>query len=538
MGSLVTCTIVHYFTFSAHGVDESFKCVKEIHDTYKEILSLLKSRGSDLWILQAKFLLSYDQFVIYSEFVTPKCNADILLTQELLGDVNLFNRLSKQSWIDIILQSYKVFVMDSCFFDCVCVSNQSRDIVRVLVDWFNSHIQHSKLSAKNVTVKEISNITTDLSDGVAIASVILTYCPFLSDQFVMLSNIESENREAGIINNACLIIEAMNLLRLYFPLTSTDFLEPNFLQMLFLSIHLYVVLPMFKPRDVIKFSPPLLRSSTRNVGVYPATQESLTFNFVLLNNIKNNFTVEKVPSAEIGKKMFLSIKFVANFVDEESCVLLVHGYNKTRIFDTYMIFLLEGGVGALYPTKKCKVTGPLYRQLKVDISVPSPFNVPAKFSVHITDCEPIIPVEFKNISKPKFYVRRLNLIDKEVVINPSPKDNAQEPTADHKMFLQLMCLSTTVGTSWIWFRSEIGEFFIRVTTQPRWDMAVDTLQARVETWPMIPCSCGEACECYRTTVLSIPHRNDLMVKALRYSLLEFASEIMMQIFERLIGELH
>ncbi|KAJ8726396.1 hypothetical protein PYW07_001094 [Mythimna separata] len=51
---------------------------------------------------------------------------------------------------------------------------------------------------------------------------------------------------------------------------------------------------------------------------------------------------------------------------------------------------------------------------------------------------------------------------------------------------------------------------------------------------MDPCSCGESCECYRTTVLMIPHQNELMVKALRYALLEHASSTMMEIFDRLI----
>ncbi|XP_075991628.1 cilia- and flagella-associated protein 47-like [Anticarsia gemmatalis] len=526
----------HVRKVSAQGVDETFKCVKEIHDTYREIIKLLQSRGANLWALHPKYLLSHEQFIIYADNVTPKCNADIVLTRELLIDPDLYNRLNKQSWIDFILQSYKVFIMDSCFFECVCVNTEPRHIVNILVEWYNEQIsvQYPILLGKNKQTKLITNITTDLSDGVALASVISYYCPFLRHHFSIFTEVHDENEEGDIINNACLIIEAMNQLRLYFPLSSKDFLEPNFLQMLFLSIHLYVVLPMFKPKDTIILNPPLLRSSTRHVSICPTSQESLIFSYMILNNNRNAFVVEKVASADNGKKMFLSVKYIANFVDDEECLLLVHGYNKTRIFDTYIMFILHGQISTLYPERKCKVTGPLYRPNKVDIMVASPFQTSAIFNIYITDIEPTVPVHFEEINKPRFYVRRLNLIDKEIYLYGMPKEAGQQDLQEHKLYLQLICLSTQVGNSWIWFKSEFGQFFIRVTTQPRWDLPLDTLQSKVHTWPMDPCSCGEACECYRTTAVLIPYRNELMLKALRYALVENASSAMIQIFDQLI----
>ncbi|XP_026726969.1 uncharacterized protein LOC113493273 [Trichoplusia ni] len=525
----------HVRKISVHGVNDTFKFVKEIHDTYREVIVLLQSRGANLWFLQPKFLLSHEQYVIYSKFVHPKSNADIMLTKQLVTDVNLFNRLNKQSWFDFILQTYKVFILDSCFFDCICVSAQPRDIVKILVDWFNEQImiQDHNLRGNNKPVRQITNLTTDLIDGIALSCAILNYCPFLIEHFSLFCEIQEQTREGDIINNACLIIEAMNQLRLYFPLSTRDFYSPNFIQMLFLSIHLYVILPMFKPKGTIRFNPPLLRSSSRQVAIAPSSQESLLYTFMIFNNTRNNFLVEKAPICENGKKMCLNVRYTANFVNEERCILLVHGYNKTRIFDTYIVFLLFGEVGSLSPVRKCKVTSPLYRPNKVDVQVSSPFPVPATFRIYLTDIEPTIPVNMDENNKPRFYLRRLNLIDKEIMLTGASKENAQD-VLEHKLYLLMICLSTQVGNSWIWFSSDIGQFFIRVTTQPRWDLAIDSLQAKVRTWPLDPCSCGEACECYRTTVLMIPHRNDLMIKAMRYALLEHASDSMIQIFDRLI----
>ncbi|CAH2243508.1 jg9400 [Pararge aegeria aegeria] len=231
--------------------------------------------------------------------------------------------------------------------------------------------------------------------------------------------------------------------------------------------------------------------------------------------------------------MHLNVKYTANFVEKESAILLIHGYNKTRIFDTYIVFLLHGYVGSLYPTRKCKVTGPLYRPNKVDILVASPFLVTALYKLYLMDEEPTIPIRYDDNSRLRFCVKRLCLIDKEITLVGMPKETGQE-IPDHKLHLQIMCLSTQISNSWIWFRSEAGEFYVRVTTQPRWDLAIDTLQTKVQAWPLDPCSCGEACECYRTTVLMIPHRNELMLKSLRYALVENASEVMIQVYDQLI----
>lgn len=527
---------IYHIIFSVVGVDESFKCVKEIHDTYREIITLLRSRGANLGIIEAKILLSYDQFVTYSNNITPKRNADIIFTQQLLDDEMLFKRINKQSWMDLIIQSYKVFVMDSCFFECICVSSQPRDILKILIEWYNTNValQHEKFRHKNKPIKHINNLTSDLADGIALISTILNYCPFMEEYFQHFCENDKDCEETTIINNACLIIEAMNALKLYFPLTSADFLQPNFLVMLFLSIHLYITLPMFKPKDVIEFNPPLLRSSFRQLSISPSNQESLVFNHVILNNIKSNFTVEKASSGDSGKKMHLNVKYIANFVAKETAVLLVHGFNKTRIFDTYVVFVLFGYAGSLYPIRKCKVTGPLYRPIKTDVLVASPFTVSAVYKLYLTDNEPLIPVMIDTDQHPKFFIRRLYLVDQQITLSGIPKESGQE-VQEHKLYLQIICLSTQIENSWLWFRSEIGEFYIRITTQSRWDLAIDTLQVKVHSWPIDPCSCGEACECYRTTAVMIPHKNELMVKSLRYALHEQASETMMGIFDQLIG---
>ncbi|CAK1603077.1 unnamed protein product [Parnassius mnemosyne] len=527
--------IKHAHKVTMSNKDETIQQVKEVYAMYKEVINLLKSRGANLWAVKPKFLLSYDQFVTFIENIPPKCIADEFFDQELLNNTTLFERLNKQCWIDFILQSYKVFVLESCFFDCICDSTQSRDIVNILITWYNEQllIYSNTFSLKSGTVKCIKNITNDLSDGIAIIATFLNYCPFLNEHFSLKSHENECKCQSGIINNACLIIEAVNQLRLNFPLTSKDFLEPNFLQMLFLSIHLYVILPMFKPKENISFNPPLLRSSTRKITITPTSQESLNFNTVLFYNKKSGFVVEKTFDVDNTKRVIVSVTFIANFVSEQKSILLVHGYNKTRIFDTYIIFILSGSVGTMTPLRKCKVTGPSYRPQKVDILVSSPFMITATYRISITDKEPSASLDIREDTKYKFYARRLNLTDKEVVLTGIPKESGQD-VLEHKIHFHLICLDTQIRNTWVWFRSEIGEFFIKVTSQPRCEIVTDTVYAHIDKWPLIPCSCSETCECYRTTALTIPHRNDLMIKSLRCALLENASEKMIEIFDELV----
>lgn len=486
-------------------------------------------------MLQARFLLRYDQFVQYSANNLSKSHSDAQFVHELISNPQLFDRLGKQTWVDFILQCYKVFVLDSCFFDCVCVTSQPRDIVKVILQWYNEHIslQHEFFRG-NKLVKHVTNLTTDLSDGIAIISVFVTHCPFLISLFSQYCEIDTVNPEEGIVNNACLILEAMSQLKIFFPLCTKDFFKPNFLQMLFLSIHLNVTLPMYEPKETIQFLPPLLKSSTRQLTISPLSQESLSFNFQILNNTKSNFSVEKAAPPPEGneKKNYLNIKFTARFVHKEQAILLIHGYNKTRLFDTYMIFNLVGYISCLNPIHKYKISGPMYRPNKTDILVCSPFTVTAVYELHLTDIEPTIPITIPNNSKKEFYVRRLNLIDNHITLVGYLKEN--QDVLESKLYLLMTCLSSQPANHWIWFLSEAGQFFMRITTQPRWDTAVDSLTVKVR--PMDPCSCGEACECYRTAIVTLPHRNDLMLKALRFALSEHASDLMLKIYDELIGK--
>lgn len=524
------------FIFSSVEVnDEALRYIVEIHETYKQIIHLLKARGTNLPMLQARFLLPYDQFVQYSASYPPKSLPDADFVHELISNPQLFDRLGKQTWFDLILQCYKVLVLDSCFFDCVCVTSEPRNIINIVLQWYNDHIhlQHKYLRGNKPT-KLVTNLTTDLSDGIAMISVFVNHCPFMKSHFRQFCDIDISNPEENIVNNACLILEAMSQLKIFFPLTVKDFLKPNFLHMLFLSIHLNVTLPMYEPKETIEFLPPLLKSSTRQLTISPMSQESLSFNFQILNNTRNNFTVEKVPPPPEGneKKNYLNIKFTARFVYKEEAVLLIHGYNKTRLFDTYMIFNLVGYISCLNPIHKYKISGLMYRPNKADILVCSPFTVNAVYELYLTDIEPTIPVTIPNDSKKEFYVRRLNLIDKRITLVGFVKEN--QDVLETKLYLHMTCLSSQPASHWIWFLSDVGQFFMRITTQPRWDLAVDTLTVKVT--PIDPCSCGEACECYRTAVVTLPHRNDLMLKALRFALSEHASDLMLEIYDELIGK--
>lgn len=520
-------------------MDEVFKHVLEVYDSYEDVIKLLKARGCHLWIIQARFLLNFEQFSVYCNNVTSKTNADILLTRELLDDPDSYYRLSKLAWMEFVIQCYRAFVLNCCFLDCACPKTKNRDVVKVLIEWYNKHIgeQHFYFRGQNKSIKTIANLTTDMSDGIAIISVLLHYCPFMRKHFKCFAEVEGSNEVEGcIINNTCLIDDALKHIRILFPLTYSDFLEPSFVPMLFLSIHLYIVLPMFYPRDIIRFKPPLLRSSARLVTVYPSIQESLMCSLLLLNNKKNNFMAEKAHFGDYSKKVFVKVKYTANFVDGDNAILLVQGTNKSRLFDAYVLFLLEGQTGALYPLKKCKATGQIYRQNKVEIGVMSPFCITATFDVTITEKEPHVPVDFGNDTKRRFFLRCLNLTERRVTLNAAQKGLTDEEN-EHRLLLQMVCLSSCPAVSYIWFRSEVGEFYIKVVATARCDIALDTLRASVRTWPLEPCNCGEDCKCYRSTVVMIPHRNELMIRAMRCALFEYATPDMVAVFDRHIRKI-
>lgn len=522
--------------FRNSNTEEPFKTVSEIYGTYKEIVKLLRCRGvGQGWGLDPKYLLSYRQYTIYTKNVALKNTADVQLLEKLLASRELYCRLNKQTWLDFILQTYKVFVIENCFWACAC-SNHSihtkRDIIPILIEWYNTVIiaSHGRLR-NDQPFKKVTNLTTDLRDGIAIVSAILCFCPFFKEHFSPFCEIENEDdAESVIINNACLITEALLQIKINFPLIAKDFLHPNYMQMLFLSIHLYITLPMFKPKETIYFNPPLLQRSCRNLTL--SNHESILSHFLILNNSQNCFSVEKTLDCEGNKKICITVKYKAYFIKVSKAILIVQGYNRSRIFDTFIVFLLQGEVSSLLPYKKCKVFGSMYQQTRVDVLIPSPFPVSANFSLSITDREPTLPVDFE--AQPSgFFVQRLHLIESQISLKAFSIVSSVEVD---KVRMHLICLSAQIGNAWVWLRSEIGEFFIKVTTQPRWDLAHDTLHIGYD-WPTDPCGCGEECECYRTTVVRIPHKLEAKQKALRQAFARSASHQVLEIYDRLISKL-
>ncbi|GBP48202.1 hypothetical protein EVAR_27589_1 [Eumeta japonica] len=240
-------------------------------------------------------------------------------------------------------------------------------------------------------------------------------------------------------------------------------------------------------------------------------------------------SVEKGSSGTDTKKSSFVVEYKANFVNEVKTILIFYGSSETRIFDSYAVFSLIGHISSAPPIAIHKLSSPIYIYKNASIPVTSPFCTSADFRVFVTDTEPEIPVAFENTEKPKFYLRRLTL--KVNVLHVLGKSTDQTKV---KLFVRVLCMSTQTGNSWIWFRSDIGEFSVQVTTQPRLNLPIRSLSGRFNKWPVEPCDCGEECECYRTTVLKLPHRNDLTLTALRSALSEFASEVMLEVYDRLI----
>lgn len=514
----------------------------EIYETYNEIINLLKCRGADIWFLEAQYLLSYDQFYIYCKNVPEKNKGDLYYRQSILTDIQLFKRLNKQCWVDFILQTYKVFIFDNIAIENISFNTQNQDILSVIIEWFNRQINMHwyKLLKKEETkcIKIIKNITTDLRDGIAFVAVLLNHCPFLAEQFKLFIEIDNKNENECIIHNTCLIIEAMNIIKLNFPLASTDLLVPNFIQILFILIHFYMLLPIMKPKEELEFHTTLSNNFTRELSISSSSHESLLYNHILLYNVNNVFTVEKATSNDNIKKVILNIKYQAYFRRDTNSVLLVQGSNKARIFDVYIVYYLKGYVDFLTPHKKLKIGCPLYRPNKYETLISSPYNEDAVYKLYILDYEPTTQTKFEESLEPKFFVRRLNLVESTIRIPAQIKENSVPDDEQQRLSLNITCMSTRIGNSWIWFSSNIGEFFIKVTTQPYLGQTLETLQTNVISWPLQPCNCDEICECYRTTVVMIPCKNDHLVNCLRFALFQNASEIMLNIFDQLIGELY
>ena len=110
----------------------------------------------------------------------------------------------------------------------------------------------------------IHNFDTDLKDSIALACVLVSYCPFLAEtHFENFYTYPSTPEEYS--HNAIILVSALEYIGITYDIQPTDLCASNPIFMILLVLHLYERMPSFKPNKVLTFETVLGEDVTKQV---------------------------------------------------------------------------------------------------------------------------------------------------------------------------------------------------------------------------------------------------------------------------------
>ncbi|KFU94786.1 Uncharacterized protein CXorf59, partial [Chaetura pelagica] len=219
--------------------------MSQLHGECSTLLAFLKSQGAYLPHVMPEFLLEPDDYKQWIEVQTvlkvrDKKHSDIFSNKHLpILEDSTFETVSKRAWTDVLLQIYKVFVLPRIFshnktdlFSLESTQNVPKiksetlssniysSYERTILTWLNKHYEKNRRTmwkdcqkGEVPPMRWIVNFDRDLLDGLVLAALLASYCPYLiATHFVRMYT--KPRTSAQLLHNCLILVSAMHAVSL------------------------------------------------------------------------------------------------------------------------------------------------------------------------------------------------------------------------------------------------------------------------------------------------------------------------------------
>ena len=335
------------------------------------ILAVLQLHGAHLPHISPETLLVPDEYNLWFQKVNNR-EPDML-------ELERFRSNSSRAWIDILLQTIKVFVLAKVTVNPKFVGKQSNVYSHqelTLLEWLNNNFEANKhnlvdMIGDTIIDRRVVNFDLDLMDGTVLACCLLQFVPHLKTTLLNRLYLQPQNPE-HCLHNASKIIESLQSIAFDFDITVSDIIMPNPIFMLLLCTHLFLRLPSYLPKKDINFEGTLTpenHSTTYEVKIENPSQKTLTYSVFVKGEDSDFFTLPKGVNIRVPPKgvAYLPVSYVVQFVSEKRAILLLVGEPGTN-HGSVLSFNLIGKVSNIIPLNFLKIKALLYQ--KQDLWLP------------------------------------------------------------------------------------------------------------------------------------------------------------------------
>lgn len=508
--------------------------------------------------IKAKFLLNYEQYLLYIQFK----NIDPQFDQET------FYLYSKQCWIDLILQILKVFVLtrftlqpalicskeyteeegtesgNASYVENEDIDEEENEDIdfsdlglygpheKMMIAWLDKHYedQRKTLWTKDdiPDKKELLFLDEDLSDGLVLASVTAAYCPyakeFLEDMYTHPMTPEE------YFHNACRLVQTWQYLKLSYYISPHTIVCSNVIEMLLLISYLYDVLPSCSPQEVITIEAPLTQNREGFVSVQNCGTSPIVYHVLFFGNEDGLFTVAKQKlDVAPGKTKKLKVVYHAKKIHKINATLLLSGESPGHKYCKCLAVGLEGNPDRTFAIAEIPITVNLYKMCIVTLVFDAPFQVAANYNIYLGKVDEGDDKAVSNINVFPYEELQNIKICREYICSEEVIGDFDE-SGKNVVKPKMCCLVPGMRAVWVYFAHPVvGDWAVKllVTGKMTRDCYEEIDVLLPKNYDSIPCLCKKGIsfihKCPKIVYIKIPRMNNLLWNARKNLILESVS---------------
>ncbi|KAM4602134.1 cilia and flagella-associated protein 47-like [Polymixia lowei] len=377
---------------------------------HKAMLAFLRVQGACLCHIRPEYLLDLQEFNHW-------CSLQMKEEENGLDYSSIdYESLSKRSWMDVLLQTYKVSVLrrvseaalnatpsPEVVDGILPVSNVYSALELRLLSWLNTHYQAMRNTVWGTdevpSARCVVNFDLDLADGLVLATLLAAYCPYLICSHFQRMYIRGSSLEQ-ILHNNIILVQALTALCLNIDIQPTDLSDPNPVQMLMLCVHLYERLPQYLPLCTVRLSGDLHSTFSKQVRLKNPSSKPLRYKAFIFGEEAHLFSLPNGSGVTIPPQASkeLTVHFNCSFLRPLEAVLLLTSSSPIGPRGATLAFTLKTNVTQITPTKIVKYKSPCYQLKLIQLPITNTFNREAEFRVVLVESKsnPLEPDQTKD----------------------------------------------------------------------------------------------------------------------------------------------
>lgn len=462
--------------------DNDISAVYRMVQIYKMALQLISKEGGLLPNVEPEYLLTFSQYELYQTHILPENTKE-----KSFGTFprDRFDALKKQCWVDLLLQTFKVFnvtrennliqqnrkipspvlsryttksmdmILESCTYDYV--NSLYHPVENMLLYWLETvynvkrHIfETAECSLHEKTVKLFDE---DLKDGTILGVVTAAYCPYLRDEFNHFY--WTPKKDIELLYNACKLCMVWDKMFCQFKMKPLDIVNSNSLDMMMFVLNLFDLLPSMYHSETINMKASLARSFEKTISIANQNSFPIKFTFHFFHNDHKSFSTN-ISELIIAPKQSgsVSIVFCARILATVEAVILFCGENQGYHMAKNQVYNLMG-IGEAYPWETFNLKCNLYEAETITLDIKSPYKVSAKYQIQeiddITNFKSST-LQYQDNQTQYHYPRKITIMNKELTCND---------TGCSKLTIMKAAMTVYNFDLWICFKNdEVGDFMI------------------------------------------------------------------------------